>query len=103
MVCIICGAIDLTVLAGEVFILFSTGNYMCFVLCILIKNIFIDGSLYLYLKRNYEYLFQIKETTEPGDRETINKNVKDLMIYRIGNVMLNSTDSILISGSSIPE
>lgn len=97
VVCIICGAIDLTALAGEVFILFSTGNYMYFVLCILIKNIFIDGSLYLYLKRNYEYLFQIKETTDPGDRENINKNVKDLMIYRIGNVMLNSTDSILIS------
>ena len=97
VVCLITGLIDSAALLAEVLVLRSIRQYEPFLLCILLKNICISSLVVLYLKKKHSYLFVQEKTPEPEDKKAILRNVKDLSIYRIGNVLLNNMDSIFIS------
>ncbi len=97
IVCLIIGLVDSAALLAEVLVLRSTQQYELFLLCILAKNMCISSLVVLYLKKKHSYLFVREKTPEPEDKRLILRNVRDLSVYRIGNVLLNNMDSIFIS------
>lgn len=97
IICLINGLVDTAALAVEIAVLRLTRNYELFLLCLLFKNIVINGIVLLYLRKIHPYLFEKEEVPEPKDKKSILGNIKDLILYRIGTVMLNSTDSIIVS------
>ena len=97
LVTIILTVTDLLALGIQLFCLYVLKSYLSFLLCILIKNIIITIWLHLTIKRKYPYVLKKTTTLPKTEEKSILKNVSDLMIYRIGSVLVNNTDGILIS------
>lgn len=82
----------------RVIVLLVTKNFVLYLFCsiifIIIQNIWYSKTadkLYPYLKDNDA------EPLPKKDLDEINKNIKSLFIYKIGNVIANGTDNIIIS------
>lgn len=82
----------------QVIILLLTKNYLLYlisqIILSIVQNIYISKkclNLYPFLKDAYKYELDKKE------KNSIFKNIKSLMIYKIGTLSLNSTDNIIIS------
>lgn len=95
--CLVMSTVDGAALVFQVFVLKTAYNYSLFLLCVLVKNIITYFILHSYIKRRYSYLLQEEGMPGTAEQKEIRKNVKDLIIYRAGNVLVNSTDSIVIS------
>lgn len=99
IVCLLSGIIEIVALIAEVILLMVSKRYEAFLYCFLIKNILINGSVYLYLKKKYGYFFQGNASHElkQTEKKEILVNIRDLIVFRVGGVLINNTDSILIS------
>lgn len=80
----------------QIIFLILTKNFTMYliiqVLCTLLKNICKakkSQSLYPYIKSN--------EQLDKSEKHSIFNNVKSMFIYRLGGVLLNNTDNIIIS------
>ena len=96
--CLIFIAGDLTGLALELFALYATHDYIWFLLCILIKNALADAVFVVYTRRHYPYISEPARTLTSAEKRESVGDVKNMVITRVGNLLLYSTDSILISG-----
>ncbi len=81
----------------KLFLLFITKSFAIYVLagvgCVIASNIVIQ----IIANKNYKFLNKKVEKLEKPYRKDIMDNVKSLFLYRIGGVILNNTDNILIS------
>lgn len=82
----------------QIILLILTKNYVLFLLSsiimVLLQNIYIShkaNCLYPYLKE------KTTESLKKEDKMDIQKNVSSLFIYKIGTVITNGTDNIIIS------
>lgn len=82
----------------QVVMLLFTKNYILYlvaqIILNIIQNIYIARKclkLYPFLKESHIYELNIEE------KKSIFKNIKALMIYKVGTLSLNSTDNIIIS------
>lgn len=82
----------------QIILLVTTKNYILFLLSsiilVIIQNIYISSKankLYPFIKN------KIDEKLEKEDMEGIKKNVSSLFIYKVGTVIMNGTDNIIIS------
>ncbi len=98
VVCLVNSTVDFLALALQIAILYFTHSYGLFLVCILSKNLLTNGILALYRKKKYPYLKGKQAPLEDSEKKDIRENVRDTVTYRIGKVLLDSTDSILISG-----
>lgn len=98
VVCLVNSTVDFLALALQIAVLHFTRSYGLFLACILVKNILINGILTLYRRKKYPYLRKKQPQLEASETKAIKENVRDTVTYRIGKVLLDSTDSILISG-----
>ena len=100
MVCLVSGIVESIILFIEIIIITNTHSYELFLLCILIKNLLVNYLVYVYLKKKYPQVFAKTATEElpKEERTNILRNLKDLIVCRVGSVLIHSTDSILISG-----
>jgi len=83
---------------ARVTLLLLTKNYILFLFCsivfVLIQNFWYShkaNKLYPYIKE------KTNEKISKEDKNEITKNIKALFIYKIGNVVANGTDNIIIS------
>lgn len=100
VICLISAVIETMILLVQIGLLQQTNRYELFLMCILIKNIAINYFVRKYLAGISPYIFK-KDTLEvlaENERGNILRNLKDLIISRVGSVLIHSTDSILISG-----
>lgn len=97
VVAFITGGVDAAALLAEVLILCYFRNYEYFLICILVKNLFINYLLKKYLQKNYAYIFKPAKTLEDKEKDTIAANAKDMVLYRFGKVLISNTDNIFIS------
>ena len=96
--CIIHSATDLAALVIEIGSLYLFKNYMIFLGCIILKNIVEAAIIYTYSLRRYPFL-KVKETEKnPPETKGALSDVRHMIITKIGNLLVGSTDSILISG-----
>ncbi len=82
----------------QIILLITTKNYILFLLSsiilVIIQNIYISSKankLYPFIKN------KTGEKLEKEDMEGIKKNVSSLFIYKVGTVIMNGTDNIIIS------
>jgi len=82
----------------QISVLVTTKSFIAYllihILCTFTENYFVSlevDKLYPYIKENKE------EKLEKTEIETIWKNVKALLIYKLGSTVLDGTDSIIIS------
>lgn len=82
----------------QIILLVTTKNYILFLLSsiilVVIQNIYISNKankLYPFIKNKTD------EKLEKEDMEGIKKNVSSLFIYKVGTVIMNGTDNIIIS------
>lgn len=97
LVTVILSVVDGAALAGELFCLFVLKSYPAFLFCIVLKNIVINLWLKACLKKRYPYVYNTPRELSPGERKNILSDVSDLLVYRVGSVLVNSTDNILTS------
>lgn len=82
----------------QIILLITTKNYILFLLSSII--LVIIQNIYISKKANQLYPFIKEKTSEKLEKEDLNdikKNVSSLFIYRIGTVITNGTDNIVIS------
>jgi O-antigen/teichoic acid export membrane protein len=82
----------------QVFILSYTKNYFFFLVAMLIFNLiegllvnFITNKIYPFIKE------KTKDSISKGQKTEILKNVKALFMHRIGGVVINGTDNLVIA------
>ena len=87
----------------QIFVLIVYKNFTLYLivqlLCTLSKNIY--GAV--VAKKMYPFLRHNKKQLSKNDKKDIITNIKSFMIYKIGGVILNDTDSILISSLILTE
>lgn len=98
--CLISSVIECVILLVEIWLLKRTNSYELFLMCIFVKNIIINLLVRKYLKWIAPCIFEkdVVEELAETERKHILKNLKDLIVNRVGSVLIHSTDSILISG-----
>ncbi len=82
----------------QVLILYLTNNYLLFLSAMLVFNV-IEGLLVNYIT-NKKYPFikdSIKDKISQDQKAEIIKNVKALFSHRIGGVVINGTDNLVIA------
>lgn len=89
---------SLILAVGQCLILLTTENYILFLLIntivIIGKNIFISKRC----DKEYPYIKdKINKTLNKKEKKEISKNILAVSIYKIGTVLLNGTDSMIIS------
>lgn len=82
----------------QILILILTKDYVLF----LLSSIFmvVSQNIYISHKANKMYPFIKSKTDEKLDKKSVNdikKNVSSLFIYKVGTVIMNGTDNIIIS------
>ena len=97
VVAFVTGGVDAVALLAEVFILYYFRSYEGFLICIVVKNLLINYLFKKYLKKNYAYIFNPAKALTEKEKSLITVNVKDMVLYRFGKVLISNTDSIFIS------
>ncbi len=78
-------------------ILYFTKNYTLFLVFQIIGTLCGNISVFYIAEKHYPYLKKSKEQLEKKEKRAVLDNVGSLFLYKIGGVILNSTDNILIS------
>lgn len=80
--------------------LYLLHNYVLFILSLFLKNVVAAIWLNIYKKENYAYLCDEKkqQTLSVAETAELKSDVKDMIISKMGNVLLYSTDGTIVSG-----
>lgn len=82
----------------QIIVLYLTHNYYLYVILQLTCTIITYSYLSYKSKKMYEYTLEMpKEELPREEKLSIFSNVKALFVYKVGSVVLNGTDSIIIS------
>lgn len=83
--------------AGQLAILFLTKNFAFYIVvqivCTLLNNIAVS----IIVDRQYSFVKKNKTRLEKKEQRKIFKNIKAMLVYKIGGILVNNTDNILIS------
>lgn len=83
--------------AGQLIILFLTRDYIFYlvvqVLCTFLNNVVVS----IVVDKNYKFIKHNKSQLSKEERKDIFTNIRAMFVYKIGGVLVNNTDNILIS------
>ena len=82
---------------GQILILLVTHNDILYLITNFLVNYIFDFIVYKKIGKLNPYLNEKTDPLEKTEKNAIYKNVKGLFLYKIGNVVLNATDNIIIS------
>ncbi|WP_294130929.1 lipopolysaccharide biosynthesis protein [uncultured Clostridium sp.] len=78
-------------------ILNNDPNFILFISVQLIVNLIYYIIINIYILNRYQWLGKTKESLDSITRKELFKNVKALFMHKIGNLVVNGTDNIVIS------
>lgn len=78
-------------------LLIITHNYIVFLTTQIVTNISCNIFIALKADKMYPYLREKAETLPKNEKKAIFTNVRALVLYKLGSVILNGTDNVLIS------
>lgn len=81
----------------QIFVLIYLESYIAFLLIHLLATIFDNYLISSRADREYPFIKKENGKLSVDEKNVIFANVKSMFLYRIGGVILNSTDNILIS------
>ena len=85
----------------QIIILLTTKNFILFLLAAVVCTITANVVMSKQADRLFPYLKETCEEKLPeNERKDIIKNVKAMLMHKIGEVAVNNTDNLLISGST---
>lgn len=96
--CLIHSLTDLLALSIEIGSLFVFRNYLIFLGTIILKNIVEAIVIYVYSNRKFPFLSDRSLRAERAETKGALRDAQHMIITKIGNLLVGSTDSILISG-----
>lgn len=82
---------------GQILILLVTHNYILYLITNFLVNYIFDFIVYRKIGKSNPYLNEKVAPLELKEKKEIYTNVRGLFLYKIGNVILNATDNIIIS------
>lgn len=77
--------------------LLVTHNYTMTLIINIALQIFGNYAMSVYVTRRYKPVFQIKDTITKDEKREILHDTRACMVHKIGGVVLNSTDNLVIS------
>ena len=97
MACIITAVFEAAAMFFQLAALYMLGSYTLFLIAILVKDVVTAIGFIVYMWRNYPYLLTEKVVLQEEEKKGALGNVGDMIITRVGNTLLNCTDSIITS------
>ena len=94
---IICSAGDVLGLLAELAVIYRLNSYLGFLIVILLKNAAEAAVVASYRRKHYPYLNQRSGSVRTELQTKVYRNIKDMVVSRIGTLLLYNTDSIIIS------
>lgn len=83
---------------AQIFILILTRNFYLYLIVQLVTTFLANFTQAIYVDRKYKFLVKYKkERLEREERVVLFKNVRGMMIHKIGGFVLNGTDNLVIS------
>ena len=83
---------------SQILIAIFTQNFLFYCIAISVANIFKDILLRIFANRDFPILKEhYKVKLENSIKHTIKRNIKGLVMTKLGSIMVSTTDSILIS------
>jgi len=81
----------------QIIVLIVTKNYILYLLCDIFCSV--TSNVFISIKANkmYPFLIKNKEKLEKDEKKKLYKNAYAMMSHKLGNVVINNTDNILIS------
>ncbi len=81
----------------QVIVAFAIQNYIVYLVVHVVMTVLKNVALSLLAGRKYPFINNKKLVLEKSEKKEIWKNIKSILYYQVGGVLLNHTDSILIS------
>lgn len=81
----------------QLLILYYTKSFYLFLLCRVIASIIQGVLTEIYTRKKFAEIIHIKEKIDLATKTDVLKNVKAMFMHKIGAVLVNSADSIIIS------
>lgn len=83
---------------AQIIVIYNTHNYYLYLLIEIISTIMVNVLLYIKSNKMYPELKNTDNEELPlEEKKMITRNIKSLIIYKIGGVALNGTDNLIIS------
>lgn len=83
--------------ALKIVILILTKNFILILIAELVFNIMMNGLFSLWITSQYREVFRVKERLGSAEKKQIFKHTSGLLCHKMGLVVVNSTDNIILS------
>lgn len=74
-----------------------TKSFIYYILCFLVTTIFHWITISIITKKKYPEIIHNKQKIDAETKSEVMKNIRAMFVHKIGEVMVNSTDNIIIS------
>lgn len=72
-------------------------SFTIFLVCRIISGLLQWLATEIYTRKNFGNIISIKQNLDDGSRKEVTKNIKAMFMHKIGSMLVNTTDSIIIS------
>lgn len=81
----------------QIIALYATRSFVCYLVCRII-SVFVQWiATEIVTRRKYRVIISRKEKLDSETRHTVKRNIKALFMHKIGYVLVNTVDSVIIS------
>lgn len=81
----------------QILILISTHSFVWFLVCAIVAALFQWGVTELVARKKYSPIIKNKQSIDNETKKEVTKNIKAMFMHRIGGVLVNTADSVIIS------
>lgn len=91
-------SIHIGILAFQTLYIYVTKDYAGYLYLLILGTLLTNSVIKWYVRKNYKDIFQQKPESLPlTERRSIIQNIKSIFYYKIGSVVLNGSDNIIVS------
>ena len=81
----------------QILVLYLYKSFELFLISRIVSEIVQAILIDLYVKKYYKEILRLKEKVDDDTKSEVVKNIKAMFMHKVGGVLINSTDSIIIS------
>lgn len=88
---------QIVLFAMQILVLYLYKSFELFLISRIVSEIVQAILIDLYVKKYYKEILRLKEKVDDDTKSEVVKNIKAMFMHKVGGVLINSTDSIIIS------
>lgn len=81
----------------QILVLVLTHSFIWYLVCKIVAALLQWGATELVSRKKYKQIIANKQKVDAGTKKEVTKNIKAMFMHKIGGVLVNSADSIIIS------